>query len=375
MAQKIRVGIIFGGKSAEHEVSVRSARNIIGALDKQKYEAVLVGIDREGRWHLGNESRLMLASGQPTVDAISDQNDVLLAPGRGSGAARQGSGAVMAAGNPVPLANLDVVFPVLHGPNGEDGTMQGLLKLAGIPFVGPSVLGSAVGMDKEVTKRLLRDAGIPIGRFEVLTAKQRSTWSPEAILRTLGAPVFVKPVNMGSSVGIRRATDAKTLREAVDFAFTFDRKVIVEEYIKGREIECAVLGNDEPQASIPGEIIAGAQHDFYSYEAKYVDCEGQRIEIPANLPKAALEQIRTLAVQVFEVLCCEGMSRVDFFYTEDGRILVNEINTIPGFTNISMYPMMWKESGIEYSDLIGRLIELALERHRAEAALAVAPSS
>jgi D-alanine-D-alanine ligase len=370
MAQKVRVGIIFGGKSAEHEVSVRSARNIIAALDKSKYEAVLVGIDREGCWHLGNEGRLMLAVGQPTVDAISDKNDVLLAP-----ATKSESAAVVSTGSAAPLANLDVVFPVLHGPNGEDGTMQGLLKLAGIPFVGPSVLGSAVGMDKDVMKRLLRDAGIPIGKFEVLHAREKSAWSPEAVLKSLGSPVFVKPANMGSSVGIRKATTAEELREAVEFAFTFDRKVIVEAFIKGREIECAVLGNDSPKASAPGEIIAGQQHDFYSYEAKYVDCEGQRIEIPANLPKGVAEEIQALAVRAFQVLCCEGMSRVDFFYTDDGRILVNEINTIPGFTNISMYPMMWKASGIEYSELIGKLIELAIERHRAESTLAVAPAA
>jgi D-alanine-D-alanine ligase len=370
MAQKIRVGVIFGGKSAEHEVSVRSARNIIAALDKTKYEAVLVGIDREGRWHLGNEGRLMLAPGQPTVDAISDKDNVMLAP-----AVKSGSGSVVTAGSAAPLANLDVVFPVLHGPNGEDGTMQGLLKLAGIPFVGPSVLGSAVGMDKDVMKRLMRDAGIPIGRFEVLHARDRSSWSPEALLKSLGSPVFVKPANMGSSVGIRKASTAQELQSAVDFAFLFDRKVIIEAFIKGREIECAVLGNDTPKASLPGEIIAGHQHDFYSYEAKYVDCEGQRIEIPAKLPKGVAEEIQALAVKVFQVLCCEGMSRVDFFYTEDGRILVNEINTIPGFTNISMYPMMWKASGVEYSELIGKLIELALERHKAESALVVAPAS
>jgi D-alanine-D-alanine ligase len=261
-----------------------------------------------------------------------------------------------------PFGGIDVVFPVLHGPFGEDGTVQGLLKLANLPFVGAGVLGSAVGMDKDVMKRLLRDAEIPVGKF--LVFQRGDTLSYGKIKKQLGLPLFVKPANLGSSVGISKVSKKREFRAAIDEAFRYDNKVIIEEYIDGREIECSVLGNDEPAASLPGEIVV--RHDFYSYDAKYIDDQGARLEIPAKLSRSVIRKIRKIAVRAYKALCCEGMARVDFFVQANGRVLVNEINTIPGFTKISMYPKMWEASGLSYPRLIDRLIRLALERARCE---------
>jgi D-alanine-D-alanine ligase len=257
---------------------------------------------------------------------------------------------------------IDVAFPILHGPFGEDGTVQGLLKLAGIPFVGAGVLGSAVGMDKDVMKRLLRDAGIPIGKFLVL--KDGETMSFKKVSAELGVPFFVKPANMGSSIGVSKVSTQKQFTKAVSEAFTYDRKIILEETIVGREVECSVLGNDKPVASIPGEIIV---HDeFYSYDAKYIDENGATLAVPAKLSKATIKKVQQLAVDTFTTLSCEGLGRVDFFLKKDGSLIVNEINTIPGFTSISMYPKLWEASGIGYTQLIDKLIQLALERFEKE---------
>jgi D-alanine-D-alanine ligase len=262
------------------------------------------------------------------------------------------------------LGAIDVVFPVLHGPFGEDGTVQGLFKLANIPFVGAGVLGSAIGMDKDVMKRLLRDAKIPIAKFLVFERPDQNTISFTKVRKALGLPVFVKPANLGSSVGISKVNKKNQFADAVRLAFRYDNKIIIEEGIDGREIECSVLGNEKPVASLPGEIVV--QHDFYSYHAKYLDDQGARLEIPARLPKNIVKKIQQTAVQAYRVLCCEGMARVDFFLRPNGQVLVNEINTIPGFTKISMYPKMWDASGLSYSRLIDRLITLALERARKE---------
>lgn len=261
------------------------------------------------------------------------------------------------------LGRVDVAFPVLHGPFGEDGTVQGMLKLANIPFVGAGVLGSAVGMDKDVMKRLLRDAGIPVGRFIVCRKSSASGLTFQKVEQELGKPVFVKPVNLGSSVGISKVWTAEEFDRAAHLAFQFDQKIIVEEFIEGREIECSVLGNDRPVASLPGEVIP--THDFYSYEAKYIDEHGAGLEIPAKLPEETVKKVQEMAVKTFTVLGCEGMARVDFFVHGD-RVMVNEINTIPGFTRISMYPKLWEASGIPYPELIHRLINLALERFNEE---------
>ena len=354
--KKIRVGVLFGGRSAEHEVSLQSAKNIIEALDREKYDIVLIGIDREGGWHLTNSARFLLNEDSPALIKLSDSDDSLaVLPGKGQ---RQ----LLNLSTQSELGGLDVVFPVLHGPYGEDGTVQGLLKLADIPFVGADVTGSAVGMDKDIMKRLLRDAGIPIAGFAVAHKSQRDSYRFDAIRGELGLPLFIKPANLGSSVGISKIRDEREFERAVESAFSYDTKILIEQAIVGKEIECSVLGNEDPIASLPGRVIP--LKEFYSYEAKYIDEEGAKLEIPADLDEATTEMVQQRAVEAFRVLCCEGMARVDTFLSPEGEILVNEINTIPGFTKISMYPKLWEASGIGYSELLDRLIDLAIQRFR-----------
>ena len=351
--RKIRAGILFGGKSAEHEVSIRSARNVLDALDKDRFEPVLIGIDKHGKWHQSDPA-MLLAAGEndlPKIDAA--QTGLTLLPGS--------TDRELVGGSEQPA--LDVIFPILHGPMGEDGTVQGFLELANIPYVGPGVLGSAVGMDKDVMKRLLRDSGIPVTDFLVLHERDHKSFDAEAAVKKLGLPMFVKPANLGSSVGVSKATSVDELLQAVDLALQFDRKILLEKAVVGSEVECAVLGNDNPQASVPGRIIP--QKDFYSYDAKYIDEDGAILEIPAKLPEKLIDEVKAMAIKTFQVLECEGMARVDMFVTDDGEIIMNEINTIPGFTKISMYPQLWGASGLSYTDLITRLIELAIERFEA----------
>ncbi len=356
MKRKLRVAILFGGKSAEHEISLISARNIVAAMDQDKYEIVSIGIDKRGRWILDQEARLL--RGRQTQVKLRRRDDtVAVLPG-----ATQAP--VMRISRRAALAAVDVVFPILHGPFGEDGTIQGLLKLANVPFVGAGVLGSAIGMDKDVMKRLLRDAKLPIAKFMVLHRGSARTIDFAAVTRALGRPFFVKPANLGSSVGISKVHRKNQFAAAVKEAFRYDTKVLIEENIQGREIECSVLGNETPLASLPGEIIT--RHDFYSYDAKYLDEKGARLVIPAQLSDPVVRKIQELAVKTFKVLCCEGMARVDFFLRGKRGIFVNEINTIPGFTKISMYPKLWEASGISSPDLIDRLIQLALETFRNE---------
>jgi len=356
LSAKIRVGIIFGGKSAEHEVSLQSAKNVIDALDKNKYEAILIGIDKTGKWFLNDESKFLLNITDPKLIKLNNEKkeEVTLAP--------EGRGSLTNLKTNKIDRRIDIAFPILHGPFGEDGTMQGLLKLAGIPFVGAGVLGSSVGMDKEITKRLLRDAGIHIGKF--LSGRENYLPAFMEVVKKIGLPFFVKPTNMGSSIGINKVKSEEEFEDAVEDAFKYDRKIIFEEFISGREIECSVLGNDSPIASVPGEIISN--HDFYSYEAKYIDENGAILEIPAKLSQEMVHKIQDMSINVFRTLECEGLARVDFFVTENKQIFVNEINTMPGFTKISMYPKLWEASGISYSELIDRLIVLAMERFKKE---------
>lgn len=356
ISTKIKVGIIFGGKSAEHEVSLQSAKNVNNALDKNKYEAILIGIDKTGKWFLNDASKFLLNVTDPKLIQLSNEKkeEVTLAP--------EGKGSLTNLDTKKIDNRIDVAFPILHGPFGEDGTMQGLLKLAGIPFVGASVLGSSVGMDKEITKRLLRDAGINIGKF--LSGRENHLPSFMEVVKKIGLPFFVKPANMGSSIGINKVKSEENFEAAVKDAFKYDRKILFEEFIPGREIECSVLGNENPIASIPGEIISN--HDFYSYEAKYIDENGAILEIPAKLSHEMIQRIQDMSVNVFRALECEGLARVDFFVTDNNEIFVNEINTMPGFTKISMYPKLWEASGISYSELIDKLIVLAMERFKKE---------
>lgn len=353
MTRKIQLGILFGGRSAEHEISLQSARNIIAALDKNKYDLTLIGIDKQGRWFLVESAHFLFEIQQPVK------------------LNRVGPALALIPGDPTqqlvrvidmsPLPALDVIFPVLHGTYGEDGAIQGLLKMVGIPCVGSGVLGSAVSMDKDVMKRLLREAGIPTPRFVVLHAYQREQVQLEQVLEALGGyPIFVKPANLGSSVGIHKVKSSTDWEVALEDAFRFDHKLVVEEGLACREIECSVLGNQFPRASYPGEVIVHAE--FYSYEAKYVLENGARLEIPARLPEALIHQIQSLAIKAFQTLNCQGLARVDFFLTPDEQLYVNEVNTMPGFTRISMYPKLWEASGLTYSALLDELIQLALEK-------------
>lgn len=365
MTKKIRVGILFGGKSAEHEISLLSAKNVIDALDQNKYEPVLIGIDKSGHWLMNEPSEFLLNSTNPKLIALNQANSegVALTP--------QSEGRLTSLASGHLDQTVDVVFPILHGPFGEDGTLQGLLKLANVPFVGAGVLGSAVGMDKDVMKRLLRETGIPIPKSLVFRQDQHPDF--EKVQQALGLPVFVKPANLGSSVGISKAKDKPGFEKAVADAFRYDNKILIEETIQGREIECAVLGNDDPAASVPGEVIP--THEFYDYDAKYVDEDGARLEAPARLPAEVVKRVQELAIRTFQALNCEGMGRVDLFLRADGELLVNEINTIPGFTRISMYPRLWSLSGITYTELIDRLLRLAIERFAREQKLQTAYNS
>lgn len=358
---KRTVGIFFGGKSAEHEVSIQSARNVYEALDKNLFEPLLIGIDKTGRWHVAENLQQIEAGSSLTAVGQSSQSAVpslTLLPGENGTLVEASSSSASANAQPA----IDVAIPVLHGPLGEDGTIQGFFELAGIPYVGPGVLGSAVGMDKDVMKRLLRDAQLPIAKFLTITVEELNTIDPEAVVSSLGLPVFVKPANMGSSIGVLKVESQDGLMAALHDAFQFDTKVLIEEFIAGSEIECAILGtNADPKASVIGKIVPRAG-DFYSYEAKYIDENGAVLEIPADIKPELSAKAQDIAKRTFKVLGCDGMSRVDMFLTPDGYIIVNEINTIPGFTKISMYPKLWEASGLSYTDLITQLIELAIER-------------
>lgn len=351
MSHKINVGILFGGKSVEHEISVRSSKNVYDAINKDKYNVVMIGISKDGRWYLN-----------PSITkdgCVAESEQIALIPGT--------YGAQLYnIKEKSEMEKLDVIFPILHGPYGEDGTMQGLLKLVNLPFVGPGVLGSAIGMDKEVMKRLLKDQQIPSAKYLVFNKYLSDASNPtfEEVKAYLGLPVFIKPANLGSSVGISKAANQQEFDAAINMAFQYDQKIIVEENIKGREIECSVLGNAQPKASLPGEVKS--THDFYSYEAKYLDEHGAVLEIPANLSESMIASIREMAIKTFKALYCEGLTRVDFFLTDQDEPLINEVNTIPGFTNISMYPKLWEATGISYSELIDELIQLAIERHGRE---------
>lgn len=353
MERKIRVAILCGGKSAEHEVSLQSARNIVESLSPERYEVYVIGIDKAGGWHV-IDTPLLTNGSVSRISAKSTESNISVAMGNNN---------IQQKNNPI-AEQFDVVFPVLHGPFGEDGTVQGFLKLANVPFVGAGVLGSAVGMDKHAMKRLLRDAGIPIARFLAVRIHEQKNIRFAEVKKNLGLPLFIKPANLGSSVGVSKVRTEKEFKRAIQDAFQYDTKILIEEYIEAREIECSVLGNENPVASIPGEVIP--THEFYSYEAKYIDEHGAVLEIPAHISKDVVKKIQALAVQTFEILSCEGFARVDFFLKPDGTVLVNEINTIPGFTSISMYPKLWEASGISYTELVDRLIRLAFDRFEKE---------
>lgn len=358
MSKKLRVGILFGGKSVEHEISILSAKNVVEALDKKKYEPLLIGIDKKGHWHFVDHVESLLESKNLMKLKISNLGkyaNLSMIPSK--------SEAQLVPIQSKKTIPLDVIFPILHGPFGEDGTVQGFLKLANIPFVGPGVLGSAICMDKAITKKLLKEAGISIADFITLKNSQIVPTFSE-IISQIGLPFFIKPANLGSSVGIHKVKDETDFTKAIQDAFQYDSKVLLEKSIEGRELECGVLGNDMPIASAVGEIIP--QYEFYSYEAKYLDENGAKLKIPADLSREIIQRVQALSIQVFKILECEGMARVDYFLTKDLEILVSEVNTIPGFTKISMYPKLFEAVGISYSSLIDRLIQFAIERFNKE---------
>ena len=344
----LHVVLVYGGQSAEHEVSLVSARNILDALDLTRYEVTLVRIDHDGTWY---QVATVNDINRRQINLKADGEPVLLGPGK----------KLIPVKTPHRAETVDVVFPALHGTNGEDGTIQGLLQMYGIACVGAGVLGSAICMDKEVSKRLLREDGIPVPRYRVLYRNTAELPSYDSVAEALGKTFFVKPANTGSSVGISRVTSAESCEAAIKKALEFDDKVLVEEAINGREIECAVLGHAPVKVSACGEITT--THSFYSYEAKYEDEEATSLIIPAPMPDDLLESIQNMAGRVCRVLECGGMARVDFFLEDSGRLLVNEVNTIPGFTSVSMYPLLWEYSGRSRSEVVNILIRDALEVH------------
>lgn len=365
--KKTRVIILFGGRSAEHEVSLLSARNVFLALDRGRFDPLLVGIDKQGHWRVEPEKTLIEATGDPRLLKLVAAGQELSVP------VHPPTEPVAMADATAPILGADdVVFPVLHGTYGEDGTVQGLLELADVAYVGPGHLGSAVGMDKDVTKRLLAQAGIPVVPWRIVTAHAMKKDPAGCLARAaeLGFPCFVKPANAGSSVGVSKVRGQPELESALRLALEFDTKVLVEAGVNAREVECAVLGNDEPQASVPAEIIVHHRDGFYSYDAKYVDADGSEAKIPADIPPATAARVRELAVRTFQALELAGMSRVDFFLDKaTGALFVNEVNTIPGFTAISMYPKLWEASGVPVKELVNRLLDLAVERRKARRAL------
>jgi D-alanine-D-alanine ligase len=345
MSNKKKVAILYGGRSVEHGVSVNSARNIYEYIDKNAFEPLPIGISKSGQWFLNTTVTKDIEQGKPI--------GLLLDP--------QLSGFTLLTNG--DRFKVDIIFPVLHGTDGEDGSIQGLIKAMDIPMVGTGVLGSAVSMDKIIAKHLMKAAGLPVTKYLTYRYADASKIKFSEVEKKLGLPFMIKSSSLGSSVGVSKVKSKKDFKAALDEAFRYDDAVIIEEFITGREIECAILGNNPAEASLPGEIIISKKYEFYTFDAKYVDGEAVSIEVPAKLDAKAAKMIREVSVKAFETLRCEDFARVDLFLTKRGKVFINEINTIPGFTNSSMYPMMWKERGISFSDLITRLLDLAGERH------------
>jgi D-alanine-D-alanine ligase len=345
MARKKKVAILYGGRSVEHAVSVNSARNIYEYLNKQKFEAIPIGISKQGQWFLTAGVSKAITKGKPLGLVLNPSNPSLI---------------ILAGAKRIKA---DIIFPVLHGTDGEDGSIQGMIKAMDLPMVGTGVLGSSLSMNKIVAKRLLKEAGLPVTNFLTYRYDQKEKIKFSSIARQLGLPFMIKSASLGSSVGVTKVTTRKDFKVAIEEAFRYDDEMLAEEFITGREIECAILGNYPGEASYPGEIVLSKKYEFYTFDAKYVDPHAVRIDVPAKLPKAIAEKIRKVSVQAYEALHCEDFSRIDLFLDKRGNIYINEINTIPGFTNSSMYPMMWKERGLGFSDLITRLLDLGQERY------------
>lgn len=362
MSPKIRVGVLCGGRSGEHEVSLISAKSIISAIDRDKYDVEVIGIKKDGSWNLMDEENFLVNPDDPAKVALANNGkEIVISPAPGKDRFRTKD----------KVIELDVIFPALHGTFGEDGTLQGMLEMLGIPYVGADYMGSAAAMDKDVSKRLFREAGLPVVDCVIFTRSQRKNMDEamDKVEARLKYPVFVKPANLGSSVGINKAVNRKELKDALDDAWLYDTKILVEQGVNAREIECALLGNEHVEASELGEIIP--RHAFYSYEAKYIDPDGAKLIVGVkDIDPDIKKKVQEIAIKAFKTLGCEGMARADFF-VEKGtdKIFLNELNTIPGFTKISMYPKLWEKSGVPYPKLIDRLIQLAFDRHHARSSL------
>jgi D-alanine-D-alanine ligase len=344
MAKK-KIGVLYGGRSVEHGVSINSARNIFEFIDKELFEPVLIGITSQGAWYQTQTVTKEIESGEELSIRLNPATPTFLTSKGKS-------------------ISVDIVFPVLHGTDGEDGSIQGLIKAMDLPMVGTTVLGSSMSMSKLVTKRLLKEAGLPVADFLYAYFPEKSNLRFEKIQEKLGLPFMVKSASLGSSVGVSKVKSKEDFDKAIEEGFRYDDCVLIEKFIQGREIECAILGNSPAKASLPGEIIISKEYEFYTFDAKYVDGNAVSIDVPAKLEASIQDRIRTLSLQAYQALSCEDFARVDLFLTNDGSVYVNEINTIPGFTNSSMFPMMWKERGISFTALITQLIELAMERYK-----------
>lgn len=353
MTSKLQIAVLFGGQSAEHEVSIESAKSVLSALNPVRYETHAIFIDRKGGWFLIEQHQAILNNPhmQPLQD-LSSAIPLALQPGH--------QHPIFSLSNSPQHLMIDIIFPIPHGAQGEDGTLQGLLSSLNIPYVGADVLGSAIAMDKVLTKELLSTAGIPVSNWKVFHADETEHLDFDKVAQMLGSPFFVKPVKTGSSIGVSKVHHADEFQPALTSAKQYDHRILFESYIAGREIECAILGNRSPEVSLPGEIIP--HHAFYSYEAKYLDPEGATLKIPAELDEQTIAAMQEMAKKAFIALRCEGMARMDFFLTPEGKLFINEANTLPGFTQISMYPKLWALSGLPYPALMDRLISLALER-------------
>ncbi len=352
MSKKISIAILCGGQSAEHEISLLSAKNIVSSLDKNKYDLQLIGIDKSGTWHKLNPDNFLINEDDPkNIHFSKTDNQIFFSP-------NYYNKQTINCGEYDENTPFDLVIPVLHGPNGEDGTIQGLFKLAGVPVLGCGVLSSAVCMDKDMTKKILKAEGIPVCNHLVARKNSKTNPSFEIAQKQLGIPLFIKPANMGSSVGVSKVSNNTEFEAALDLAFKHDDKILIEEAIDGRELEIAVLGNLEPKTSIVGEVAPTL--DFYSFDAKYVNPDGAHLIIPADIPESAAKEMSELAIKAFTALECRGLARCDFFYTKDNKLLINELNTFPGFTNISQYPMLWEKSGVSNSELMDLLINFTL---------------
>jgi D-alanine-D-alanine ligase len=358
---KLRIAVLFGGRSAEHQISLLSAKNVIASMDRDLFIPVLIGIDKQGVWHYNDDSLKLLNDGDPKRIAMGEMGEVAILSHNGN------DRKLISDATSGTLSEIDVIYPVLHGTYGEDGSVQGLAKLANLPCVGCGILGSAVGMDKDIMKKILRDGGIGIADFFTFRKGSKKNPSYQEVVDRLGTELFIKPANLGSSVGVSFVKTEEEFNKAIELGFSYDRKVIVEEKIVGREIEVAVLGNDDAIASIPGEILP--KSSWYSFENKYVDEDGAALAIPADLDEATTKRMMDTALDTYHLLELSGMTRVDFFLKADGSMIINEVNTLPGFTSISMYPKLMEYSGIPQKELITKLIHFAIERYKEEAEL------